>query len=199
MNVTDASGTWSRSGERNSKTALYRQEADTNTFYLNAYIDDQDRYDTAVYYGIAANMVSEEEFADTLFMDELIEKVKAEALEPYLITDNIESSLNKGGSGFDTPGNEDNMPPMLKSRLKVYPNPVQSNITIVADSRFTDKRSISIQVYDLAGKVIKSGLLDYRKGNIMTYDLSDIADGNYILELQQDHIKEHIKITKAMQ
>jgi hypothetical protein len=53
MNVTDASGTHSRSGERNSKTRLMQQEDDKNTFYLNAYIDDKEKYDTAVYYGVA--------------------------------------------------------------------------------------------------------------------------------------------------
>jgi hypothetical protein len=30
----------------------------------------------------------------------------------------------------------------------------------------------------------------------MTYDLSDMANGNYILELQQGSVSDHIKIIK---
>lgn len=196
MNVTDASGTWSRSGERNSKTALNQQEDDENTYYVNAYIDDQDRYDETVYNSVAATMVSEDEYNDTLYMNEMIEKIKAEALEPYIISDDLKSSP-KPSSGREKPVNEDHTSTVPESKLRIYPNPVQSNITIIADSRFTDKQSVTINVYDLIGKLIKSGKLDYRKGNIMTYDLSDVADGNYILELKQGNINEHIKITKA--
>lgn len=196
MNVTDASGTWSRSGERNSKTALYQQRDDKNTYYLNAYIDDQDSYDTTVYYSVASNMVSEEEYNDTLYMNEMVEKIRAVALEPYLITDGLESLMNKGASDFDKPGDEGGLP-VAKSRLKVFPNPVRSNITIIADARFSDGQAITLHVYDLAGKLIKTSNLNYTKGNIMTYDLRDIADGNYILELQQGSINEHIKITKT--
>ncbi|HEU4606568.1 MAG TPA: hypothetical protein VFS31_00565, partial [Chitinophagaceae bacterium] len=104
INVTDASGTWSRSGERNSKTPLLQQGNDPNTFYLNAYIDDEDQYDTTVAQNVAANMVSEDEYNDALFMNEMIEKVKANALEPYLIMDGLET-LKKRASNDDTPEN----------------------------------------------------------------------------------------------
>jgi hypothetical protein len=99
-------------------------------------------------------MISEEESNDTLFVNELIEKVRAEALEPYIITDGMEL-MYKGTSGPDLPTDEGNLPE-LKSKLKVYPNPVKSNITIIADSRFADKQFITISVYDLLGKMIKT-------------------------------------------
>jgi hypothetical protein len=196
MNVTDASGTWSRSGERNSKTALLQQEDDRNTYYLNAYIDDQDRYDTIVYNAVAESMVSEEEYNDTLFMDEMIEEIRAEALEPYIITDGLESLINQSSS-LSKPDDEDNVTSVFKSKLKVYPNPVGSDITIIAGSDFNDREAINLSIYDLLGRCIYTGILQYKKGDIMKADLSKIQAGNYILELKQGYKEEHVKITKA--
>lgn len=187
MNVTDASGTWSRRGERNSKTTLMQQTADTNTYYLNAYIDDEDVYDTTVYYGIASGMVSEAELADSLYTSEMIEKVKVVALEPYLIGMDMET-MSKGVN---------NIKELPKMDTKVYPNPVKSTITIIAGSSFIGGQNITANFYDLMGRLVGSSVMEYTKGNVMHCNTADLAPGNYILELKQGKLNEHVKITKV--
>ncbi|KAA5536172.1 T9SS type A sorting domain-containing protein [Taibaiella lutea] len=196
MNVTDASGTWSRSGERNSKTPLMQQEDDNHTYYLNAYIDDKDYYDEAIHIGVAGSMVSEEEFDDTLYMNEMVEKIKASNLQPYLITDGCDEFVSKKATGFDKSA-EENRKPHYKSNTKIYPNPVQSDITIIAGSGFKDGQNVNLNIYDLLGRCVHSDILTYRKGNIMKAHISEIPHGNYILELKQGSIEDHVKLTKA--
>ncbi|SDE85953.1 Por secretion system C-terminal sorting domain-containing protein [Mucilaginibacter pineti] len=194
MNVTDASGTWSRSGERNSTTPLMQQKTDPNTFYLNAYIDDEDSYDAVVADNVASNMVSEDEYGDNLFMDELIEKKRMDALEPYLITDGLTSSRP---TSLNMPDSNANELSAIKSNLKVYPNPITSDITIIAGSDFKDRVDIELNIYDLLGRSVYSNVLHYQKGNLMKADLSKVPSGNYILKLRQGNNEEHIKITKT--
>jgi len=193
MNVTDASGTWSRSGERNSTTELMQQKNDPNTFYLNAYIDDEDSYNNTVQANVAANMVSEEEYGDALFMHEMIEKKRAEALQPYLITGGLE--LFKKTSDLNQPDNDASIASSA-GKLKVYPNPTTSDITIIAGADFKDGEDIQLNLHDLLGHCVYSEVMHYQKGNVMNVSLSTLPNSTYILTLKQGNTEAHIKITK---
>ncbi|MFT4062839.1 MAG: T9SS type A sorting domain-containing protein [Edaphocola sp.] len=139
------------------------------TFYLNSYIDDEDYYDTIVANGIAANMISEDEFADSLFVGELIEKVKVVALEPYLIGMTSETMNKVMAPNIN-----------LQSVLtKVYPNPTKSNTTIIAGDNYIDGQNITANLYDMMGKLVYSVELKYTKGRLMSCDIKNPHSGNY--------------------
>ncbi|XZF15630.1 T9SS type A sorting domain-containing protein [Chitinophagaceae bacterium MMS25-I14] len=175
-----------RSGERNSRTKTLQQIPDTNAYYFNAYIDNQDDFDTTVIRDVPTHMISEDEYRDDLFVSEMIEKSRADALSPYIITTGMQN-LSRKTIGANAPS----------VNTKVYPNPVQSNMTIILGSQFATEGDVQLNIYDLMGKLIKTWRANYHQGDIIQYDLNEMTNGNYILELKQDTIKEHVKILKT--
>jgi hypothetical protein len=64
------------------------------------------------------------------------------------------------------------------------------------NTNLCDNAAWKLVLYDdFNGTTLNPQWLTYN--TFRTYDLRDIADGNYILELQQGSINEHIKITKT--
>ncbi|XZF16528.1 T9SS type A sorting domain-containing protein [Chitinophagaceae bacterium MMS25-I14] len=186
MKVYNGPDTIIRAGERNSRTKPLQQTSDTNTYYFNAFIDDQDNYDSTIVHEIPKHMISEQEYGDTLFVNEMIERTKADALAPYIITTGMQTIARK------TLGTND-----ISIATKVYPNPIQAGMTIIPGSQFANEGSLQVNVYDLLGKVVSTGLLNYQQGSTIQYDLNGVSNGNYILELSQGSVKERIKILKS--
>lgn len=68
--------------------------------------------------------------------------------------------------------------------INVYPNPVQSRLTIEADVQGAEYRIVNMQ-----GKVVKTGNISE---TALQIDLSDLSNGNYLLKI--DGLNTHIII-----
>ncbi|RQO29879.1 hypothetical protein DBR32_14985 [Taibaiella sp. KBW10] len=71
--------------------------------------------------------------------------------------------------------------------INIYPNPATNTVTISIKG-FTDKANL--EIYDLAGRIIKSEILSVEKTNI---DISGITEGIYLIKL---NINGHMQTKK---
>ena len=83
--------------------------------------------------------------------------------------------------------------PGFKERLEVFPNPT----TDVLNIRFTspNARTANYQIADLSGKIVQNGEIETNVEN--TVDVKDLADGYYIVELQDGITLSQTKILKV--
>jgi hypothetical protein len=70
--------------------------------------------------------------------------------------------------------------------LKVYPNPMQENVTL--EYYNTNEGKVSIEVYNIAGKVILTQTQSVPKG-LNEYALSGLTRGTYIVNISSEHNK----------
>ena len=77
--------------------------------------------------------------------------------------------------------------------IKVYPSPVESRITI----NFSEPvaKEVMANVYTMAGQLVLSKLIAARVTTSLL-DVSKLPSGEYILELLNDSMNEHIKFIK---
>ena len=177
-----------KSGTRNLRTPLY-QQTDKSIAYFDAKITDHDTYEQAVLNRVKGNTVSEDEANNPVFMTEMIEKIRAEELAPYL---NVpEEILTPFAAKLQTN-------PELPAS-KFYPNPTTGLLSIVADNEFADGMPIQVTIFDLTGKVQSNNAFPYSLGKVIDLDISSLADAVYLIEMRQGNIVERSKIVKTGQ
>lgn len=160
-------------------------ERDSSAWYVETRFTQQDslNYDRIVHHKTAQLMVAEN--TDTTEIISFINRAKAEALEPYLYFEDNASTAMKGGHELP-------VTPLPESKL--YPNPASGTLYIDPAS-FNKNEAISIEIYDLMGKLIQSRSVPYVSRNI-SIDISLVAEGSYVLTLRQGKHAEHHKLTK---
>lgn len=75
-----------------------------------------------------------------------------------------------------------------KTQVKVYPNPVVDILNVEAASKVS-----TVQVFDLTGKVVSSHALSAVKNQV---DLSKLAPGVYVVNIQTENGTQSVKIVK---
>ncbi len=68
--------------------------------------------------------------------------------------------------------------PVNEGRFKIYPNPASSKLII----EFEAIRADAYSVYDLAGRVVLSGLIE---SNLQQVNIGDLSKGMYLIQLSQ--------------
>jgi len=78
----------------------------------------------------------------------------------------------------------------LKNTIKVYPNPARDLVTVqlvtsdaLVSAPLNGRKMESIRIVDLSGRIIASYPW---QGNLGNYDVSDLAEGLYIVEIVQE-------------
>ena len=83
------------------------------------------------------------------------------------------------------------------TKIKIYPNPTSSEMTI--DYQSENRGEVNIQILDLLGKVILQKHLSVEKGQtLIPINLSEVADGiyNITIENQNQKFSEKISVVK---
>ncbi len=75
---------------------------------------------------------------------------------------------------------------MTASKFVIYPNPTSERINLS-----TDENIQQLSVYDDQGRLVKS-----QRGNRYQIDVSDLATGNYILEVMTSNERHHFRFVK---
>ncbi len=117
LTVATPYDTASWSGVRNSRSEMYRQKNDSALWHFSALITDTAKYESAVYNRVLNNMVGED--ADSIDILSMINQVRMEELEPYLIIDTAQMQSMRGIAG--------SMEPVS---TKIYPNPTGNLLNI---------------------------------------------------------------------
>lgn len=175
-----------KSGERNFNTPGYQQANDSAVAYFNAYISRPDDYEQAVYNRVSATTVSEDEYTDTVFMRNMVEKIRTEELAPYLLLDDM-----------PVPAMAQAVIPHLSSTTKVFPNPAAGRVTLIPGDRFVDGAPVSVAVYDLTGRLRQREVFNPASGKVGELDISRLPAAMYIIELKQGNTTERYKIIKT--
>lgn len=76
-----------------------------------------------------------------------------------------------------------------EEEIKMYPNPAKDEITL--NFNFSESAPVTINIYDLEGKLIKSeSIKDYKAGNYeKTFSMNDFENGSYLVEFVQNKTK----------
>ncbi|RQO29915.1 hypothetical protein DBR32_15175 [Taibaiella sp. KBW10] len=159
-------------------------ETDSSTYYFETRFTEADsaEYEKTVRNMIAHKFVEDPE--DMTAINEMIGKVRMEALEPYLffedqeITDPgiISSSLSKSDDCLNI--------------SKAFPNPATQNIRIGLSDKFDKNKQIKYKIYNTLGQLTHTGSV---KSDI---DIRSLATGNYVLEINQNRQTERLKFVK---
>ncbi|MGB0402544.1 MAG: T9SS type A sorting domain-containing protein [Salibacteraceae bacterium] len=80
--------------------------------------------------------------------------------------------------------------PQINTEFKVFPNPVVSELNVVQQT--TDETIWEYQLLNLNGQVLQSGEI----GQTKTLDVSGLAKGSYVLQLQHGPVKKSYKVVK---
>jgi Secretion system C-terminal sorting domain len=78
----------------------------------------------------------------------------------------------------------------------LYPNPSENNVKIRINKASANKDN-SLKIFDIVGNLVSERVLGKVNGNhVETIDLSNIANGQYIIQLNIDGVKSSKKIIK---
>lgn len=153
---------------------------DSLTFNLDARFDTEEDWNT--YQQSIENQLSTtfvEDIEDSFAIIQLVNKVRVQCLEPYLYFEDRRKPI----SGHLT----------LKTKIQhseIYPNPASQTVHIKLSEKFDGTQTVNCKIYNTAGESIWSDAV------LEKMDISTIATGTYILELQQGSYIENIKFVK---
>jgi len=173
------------SGERNSKSELYRQQNDSAVWYFDALITDTAKYESVVYNRVLNRMVGED--ADSIDILSMINQIRMEELEPYLIIDTArmrEMRSIAGAAAAPVSG-------------KIYPNPAGNLLNIEPGDRYQGEAPVSIEIYSLTGELKKQVGMEYATGAVLTVDIHDLAPAIYFVAIRQGAVVERHKLVKS--
>lgn len=147
----------SYSGVRTSGSDLNQQPGNDALWYFDAVIPDQSRYESAVSDQVATMMVGDD--ATSVDIQSMINQVKIEELEPYLVIDSPKSG-NKLANGSNN------------ASIRLYPNPAFRELFVLnaEDQRYA--------IYDISGRVLLSG-----KITTHAIDIAPLSSGLYLLKI----------------
>ncbi|WKW46320.1 S8 family peptidase [Myroides sp. JBRI-B21084] len=80
------------------------------------------------------------------------------------------------------------------NNLTIYPNPVDTNLTISGD--LASIGAANVQIFDLAGKKVKDLNLEFTNSNNTSIDVSSLNSGAYILSIEKNNAKQSYKFIK---
>lgn len=82
-----------------------------------------------------------------------------------------------------------------EENVSMFPNPAKDQITL--NFNFSDSAPVTINIYDIEGKLVKSEIIkDYKSGNYeKTYSMSEFENGTYLVEFVQNKTKVVRKIS----
>lgn len=80
------------------------------------------------------------------------------------------------------------------NNLTIYPNPVDTNLTISGD--LASIGAANVQIFDLAGKKVKDLNLEFTNTNNTSIDVSGLKSGAYILSIEKNNAKQSYKFIK---
>lgn len=78
----------------------------------------------------------------------------------------------------------------------VYPNPVKNILYFTLGQKYNPDINVYAMVTNLQGRVVKEKKIGFLKGDIISLDFGDLANGVYIFTIKQDSVLEHFKIIK---
>ena len=172
-------------GERNSQSELYRQKNDSAVWYFNALITDTAKYESAVYNRVLNHMVGED--ADSIDILSMINQIRMEELEPYLVIDTAkmrEMRSIAGAAAAPVSG-------------KIYPNPAGNLLNIEPGDRYQGEAPVRIEIYSLTGELKKQVSMEYAAGAVLTLDIHDLAPAIYFVAIRQGIVVERHKLVKS--
>jgi hypothetical protein len=68
-----------------------------------------------------------------------------------------------------------------KSEVRIYPNPNNGRFSVQLN--LLKRGKMQIQLFDALGRVLKTDAFDYLTFNIRPYDISNMASGNYFMQV----------------
>ena len=102
------------------------------------------------------------------------------------------ASIAATGSSFTFLGTE-TFSPVANASLKSYPNPFSTSFRLSFESTSTEE--VSLNAYDLTGRVIESNKLNYNEVNNQEFGVN-YQSGMYILVLKQGEITKSFRVIK---
>ncbi|MCK5781083.1 MAG: T9SS type A sorting domain-containing protein, partial [Flavobacteriales bacterium] len=83
-----------------------------------------------------------------------------------------------------------------KAEMSVFPNPINSNSKIELPEELK-LENLNFKLYDISGKLIKSGTFDARNENVnLPFNVSEIEGGNYVFSVSSDKYLAKKKLLK---
>lgn len=193
VKISNSCGSVTKTGSQ-SYFNLYRTTADTTAddstlLYVEADITDSAAYESAV-----NNRVWGEAFientSDTVAINNIIERIRLEELQPYLIMDSGDTT--KGSPKTKTVQGIT----ALTTDTRLYPNPASKNLNVSPGRAFNTESPIEITIYNTEGRLCINSIVNYT-GDIMSVDVSSLASGIYIVRLKQNKHMEQLKLKKG--
>lgn len=159
---------------------------DTSALYLEARFTHSDslQYRKAIYDRVGKTTV--EEGTDTTEIFSLIHKIAAEELEPYLYFEDRKVETMKATT---------ELPLLLSHQSKLYPNPVYEELYIELGTEWS-KGSLQIEIHDIFGRNLMTKNINNVSNEMVTVNIRNLTEGNYIVTLKQSKHLEHYKIVK---
>lgn len=154
---------------------------DSSAIFLEAKFDaeaDFDKYDQTVTTLIRNQFV--EDLNDTASINTMIERIKLQALEPYIYFGDRDEHIMSISKKLD----------IVKDMSIVYPNPTSKSISVSLSKAFEPKLKTQYIISDLTGKNILKGTLK------VDIEVSLLSPGMYVLELQQGELRQYLKFVK---
>ena len=78
-------------------------------------------------------------------------------------------------------------------QFNLYPNPTEGKVVIEAEQEFLERNNARVKVFDLRGREIVSKPID---DWYFVLDLSDQADGAYLVRLLAENYEHEVKVVK---
>lgn len=162
-------------------------ENDSSVFYLETRFSNQDsvEYERTVRDIVATKFV--EDVNDTIAINNMIGKIRMEALEPYLYFVDVDSERDLQPMSKFIKNNND----IDINLSKIYPNPASKEIRVNLSNNFNLNQKIRYKIQNLLGQTLQFGILNN------SINISNLETGSYVLELYQSGVNtEHKKFIK---
>ncbi len=86
----------------------------------------------------------------------------------------------------------------IEERLQIFPNPASQEITVQLNKDFISKK-LKVSIYNVQGALVSTNDYVKAQGNELMIDIHSLAEGAYLVTIEQNQLKESgsfVKITK---
>jgi beta-glucanase (GH16 family) len=195
LTVTNSCGSKTFKGSKNysaaagyypllSKPSSF-MEPDTSALYFEANFSEPDstEYETTVANIVGTKFVDDPNDKDAI--NEMIWKVRIDALEPYLYFADDTTRKPSMRPVTTSTGN------LTGNESIIYPNPASQVLKVFPSNSYSRNDKIIYTIYNTIGQKLQSGYLND------AIDISKLPSGNYMIDLVQNGYWEHLKFIKS--
>ena len=81
-----------------------------------------------------------------------------------------------------------------KQSFSIYPNPAEETVTVALNPKWTGE--FNYRIYDISGRLVKSGNPNQFGEGLMSFNVSDLLSGTYLIEIENDGVTSTERFVK---